>query len=323
MQALTMTGASVLITGISGFAGRHLAEHCRSCGDDVAGVSRGNVDVEGLPWQRADLTDLDATERVVASLRPDWVFHLAAEASVVRSWEDPRRIIQQNVVSTLNVLEAVRRHAPATRVLVACSGQEYGQPDWLPVTEDHPLRPQNPYAASKASADLLAGFYNDAHDIDVVRMRAFNHAGPGQSDRYLVSRVAHRLVDAELSSENGGRVEIAAGQPDVRRDFTDVRDVVRAYRMAIENAEPGAYNVCSGRAVTIAEILDGLATHSPLEIDGRPEPSRERDHEIVDVHGSYERLHQATGWRPEIALEHTLRDTLDWWRTKLAGGVLA
>jgi GDP-4-dehydro-6-deoxy-D-mannose reductase len=240
----------------------------------------------------------------------------------VRSWEDPRSIIQQNVVSTLNVLEAVRRHTPTTRVLIACSGQEYGPPRALPITEDHPLRPQNPYAASKASADLLAGFYSDAHDLDVLRMRAFNHAGPGQTNRYLVSRVAHRIVEGETSSENG-RVEIAAGHPDVRRDFTDVRDVVRAYRMALDVADPGAYNVCSNRAVTSAEILAGLATHSPLEVQQLADSSRERDHEIVEVRGSYDRLSAATGWQPEIALEQTLRDTLDWWRAELAGGVLA
>jgi GDP-4-dehydro-6-deoxy-D-mannose reductase len=256
------------------------------------------------------------------SVEPAWIFHLAAEASVVRSWEDPRLIIQQNVVSTLNVLEAVRRHTPTTRVLIACSGQEYGPPRSLPITEDHPLRPQNPYAASKASADVLAGFYCDAHDLDVVRMRAFNHAGPGQTNRYLVSRVAHRIVEAEISSGNG-RVEIAAGHPDVRRDFTDVRDVVRAYRMALDVADPGAYNVCSNRAVTSAEILSGLATHSPLEVEQLADSSRERDHEIIEVRGSHDRLTEATGWQPEIALEQTLRDTLDWWRAKLAGGVLA
>jgi GDP-4-dehydro-6-deoxy-D-mannose reductase len=270
-----------------------------------------------------DLTDLDATERLVRTVAPTWIFHLAAEASVVRSWEDPREIIQQNVVSTLNVLEAVRRHAPTTRVLIAGSGQEYGPPSWLPITEDHPLRPQNPYAASKASADLLAGFYCDAHDLDVVRMRAFNHAGPGQANRYLVSRVAHRIVEAETSPDGSERVEIAAGHPGVRRDFTDVRDVVRAYRMALDLAGAGAYNVCSGRAVTSSEIIAGLATHSRLEVEQLADSSRERDQEIVDVHGSYDRLHRASGWQPEIPLEQTLRDTLDWWRAQVAGGVLA
>jgi GDP-4-dehydro-6-deoxy-D-mannose reductase len=287
------------------------------------GASRNKPFFEGTGWRRADLTDFEATEHLVKSVEPALIFHLAAEASVVRSWEDPRRIIQQNVVSTLNVLEAVRRHVPATRVLIACSGQEYGPPCWLPITEDHPLRPQNPYAASKASADLLAGFYSDAHDLDVVRMRAFNHAGPGQTNRYLVSRVAHRIVEAEVSAEGNDLVEIAAGHPDVRRDFTDVRDVVRAYRMALDVADPGAYNVCSNRAVTSAEILAGLAIHSPLEVEQLADLSRERDHEIMDVHGSYDRLQQATGWQPEIPLEQTLRDTLDWWRSKLARGVLA
>jgi GDP-4-dehydro-6-deoxy-D-mannose reductase len=313
----------VLITGISGFAGGHLAEHCIGCGDDVVGASRTPSTADGIDWQRVDLLNFEATESLVGSLKPERIFHLAAEASVVRSWEDPVGIIQDNVVSTLNVLEAARRRAPETRVLVACSGQEYGPPHWLPVTEDHPLRPQNPYAASKASVDLLAGFYHDAHKLDVLRMRAFNHAGPGQTDNYLVSRAAHRLAEAEASDESNAWVDVVAGHPDVQRDFTDVRDVVRAYRMALERAEPGPFNVCSNQAVTIAEILAGLGSHSALEIKQLTDSNHSRDYEIVDVWGSYDRLSRATGWRPEIPLEQTLRDTLDWWRAKLAGSVLA
>src|SRR5207244_405924 len=156
---------------------------------------------------------------------------------------------QSNLFSTLNLLEAVRRYAPEARVLVAGSGEEYGRPEVLPVTEDNSLRPQNPYALSKVSADLAAGLYGDAYGMHVVRTRAFNHAGPGQSDIYVVSSLARQIAEAEASDDETGHVEVAMGNPNARRDFTDVRDVARAYWLALEHAKPGVYNVCSGRSV--------------------------------------------------------------------------
>jgi GDP-4-dehydro-6-deoxy-D-mannose reductase len=243
------------------------------------------------------------------------VFHLAAEASVARSWEDPAGAILSNLSGTLHLLEAVRRHAPRARVLVACSGEEYGVPQHLPVDEQHPLRPRNPYAVSKASADLAAGFYTESHGLHVVRARAFNHAGPGQSATYVVANFARQIAAAEAASAERS-FELQTGNLDVRRDFTDVRDVVRAYWMALEKAEPGVYNVCSGKSVGVGEILAMLAGETALEVKARVDPALLRENEVMEIVGSHDRLTEATGWRPEIPLDRTLRDALALWRQR-------
>jgi GDP-4-dehydro-6-deoxy-D-mannose reductase len=305
----------VLITGATGFAGGHLAERCRSEGAEVVGLSRTDGDV------RVDLTDAAAVRAVLADVRPDRIFHLAAHASVAKSWDEPEAALQNNIFSTLNLLEAARRECPGTRVLAAGSGEEYGPvpADRLPVTEEQPLRPQNPYATSKASADLLAGFYADAHRLRVIRTRAFNHAGPGQSDTYAVSSFARQIAEAE--AEGRDAVEVSTGNIDVRRDFTDVRDVVRAYWLALEGCEPGVYNVCAGRSAAIRDILAGLASHTQLDVRQRTDPGKVRKHEVMEIRGSHDLLTGCTGWEPEIPLADTLRDTLDWWRSRVSAGV--
>jgi GDP-4-dehydro-6-deoxy-D-mannose reductase len=311
----------VLITGAIGFAGRHLAERCAGEGTEVVGVGRREVPEAELSaglsdYIQADLLDLSQAERAVRSKVPERVFHLAAEASVARSWEDPAAAVLHNLSSTLNVLEAVRRHAPEARLLVACSGEEYGAPERLPVDEGHSLRPQNPYALSKASGDLAAGFYADAYGLHVVRARAFNHAGPGQSPVYVVANIARQIAAAEAVASGSGTIELLTGNLEVKRDFTDVRCVVRAYWLALEQAEPGIYNVCSGNSVTIGEIFAALGEHTRLEVKPRLDPSRLREHEVMEIVGSHDRLTDATGWQPEIPLETTLRDALDWWRQR-------
>ena len=297
----------VLITGASGFAGGHLAERCRAAGAEVIGIGR----------READLTDASATDRAIAAARPDRVFHLAALASVADSWQAPRETIEANLASTFNVLDALRREAPEARVLVAGSGEMYGPvgPEHLPITEEQPPRPQNPYAASKAAADVLAGFFADAHDLHVVRTRAFNHAGPGQDERYVVAAFARQIAEAE--AEGRAAIEVATGDLRPRRDFTDVRDVVRAYWLALERAQPGAYNVCRGESVPVADILSGLARLATVQVDQRTDPDRLRAVEVMEIRGSHERLTDATGWRPEIPLEQTLADTLAYWRERV------
>lgn len=313
----------ILITGVGGFAGSHLAALCAQRDEEIFGVGRGErPGIAGLAgYERVDLGDGAALRAVLARLRPDRVFHLAAEASVARSWEAPAEVVTANVRSTLNLLEAVRAEAPEARVLVACSGEEYGPPRRLPVDEDHPLSPRNPYAASKAMADVLAGSYADAHGLCVVRTRAFNHTGPGQSDTYVVSSFARQIAEAEAGG--GERALLDTGNLDVRRDFSDVRDVVRAYRLALEHGEPGVFNVCSGRATPVSDILTGLAAHSSLKVERRLDPSRLRENEVPEIAGSHQKLTEATGWQPEIALSDTLRDVLDWWRARVAAGVSA
>ena len=309
----------VLITGATGFAGRHLAELCAAEGASVVGVGRNPAGGEIEPYLQCDLTDAEQARLAVRESAPERIFHLAAEASVARSWSDPAGVIGRNVATTLSVLEAARAEAPGTRVLVAGSGEEYGEPDQLPVTEEHRLRPQNPYALSKAAADMAAGFYVDGYDMHVVHTRAFNHAGPGQSDAYVVSSFARQIAEAE--AEGRREMEIVTGNLEPRRDFTDVRDVVRAYWLALERAEPGAYNVCSGTSSVIGDILAALARESQLEVRQRTDPSLLREREVMEIRGSHDKLTAATGWQPQIPLARTLRDTLDWWRERVGAGV--
>ncbi len=313
----------ILITGVAGFAGTHLARLCAERGEKVAGLGRRpHTELPGVTlYEQVDLQDAGAVREVVARLKPERVVHLAAQASVARSWDTPGEVISSNVTTTLNLLEAVRHEAPDAVVLVACSSEEYGRPQALPVEETHPLSPRNPYAASKAMVDVLAGSYVEMHGLRVVRTRAFNHAGPGQSDTYVVARFARQVAEAEAARPADGRAEIVTGNVEVRRDFSDVRDVVRAYLAALEHGEAGVFNVCSGRATPVSDILSGLAAHSPLELECRVDPGLLRENEVMEIRGSHERLSEATGWRPQIDLTDTLRDTLDWWRERVGAEV--
>ena len=290
-----------LITGAGGFAGGHLAAACRDAGDEVVEVSRATG---------TDLRDAAAARDAISAAAPDVVYHLAARAHVGESWKDPQGFLADNLAMTLNVLDAVRADAPEAVVVAVSSGELYGPPESLPVTEEAPLRPQNPYAVSKASADLLAGFYADAHGLRVIRARPFNHAGPGQEPTYAIASFARQ------AAAGGDPVRIVTGSPDTRRDYTDVRDVVRAYRLLAERGDPGIYNVCSGRTASARELIELLASAAGAALDHVVDPSLVRAHEVMEVRGSAERLRAATGWEPEIALERTLADTVAWWRER-------
>jgi GDP-4-dehydro-6-deoxy-D-mannose reductase len=312
-----------LITGVSGFAAQHLSECCAAHGAEVIGLGRrelNNPSTILTGYVVADLVDRNATRLAIEETAPDLVFHLAAEASVADSWKDPAAAVISHISSTLNVLESLR-NVPDARVLIACSGEQYGVPEWLPVDERHALRPRNPYAAGKATADVAAGFYADTYGMHVIRARAFNHAGPGQGAQHAVSSFARQVALAELRNEAGQEVELLTGNLAVRRDFTDVRDVVRAYWIALECAEPGAYNVCSGRSVALGELLGGLLERTWLDFKPREDPTLLREHEVMEILGSHEKLTAATGWQPQISLERTLNDSLEWWRQRCSAGV--
>ena len=278
---------------------------CEAAGDQVVAVSRS---------AGVDLLDAVAVRSAIAAARPDVVYHLAAHAHVGESWRDPARTLRDNVAMTLNVLEACREEAPEATVVAVASGEVYGPPERLPVDETAPLRPQNPYAVSKASADLLAGFYADAHGVRVIRARAFNHAGPGQAPVYAIASFAQQFAAAVDAGENP--VRIVTGNPDTRRDYTDVRDVVRAYRLLAERAEPGVYNICSGRTASSRELVAMLAEAAGVAVEHVIDPAKLRPHEVMELRGSFEALHAATGWDPAIPLAQTLGDTLEWWRRR-------
>ena len=288
------------VTGGAGFAGTHLL-------DLLPGATAPSR-------EELDLLDGDAVRTAVRESAPDTVWHLAALASVGRSWEAPAETIAENVAMTVNLLEAVRTEAPEATVVLISSGEIYGPPDRLPVDEEAALRPQNPYAVSKAACDLLGGQYADAIGLHVVRLRPFNHAGPGQTDDYVVGTLTRQVAEAEAA----GREEalVRTGNPDSARDFSDVRDVARAY-VAAATLDSGVYNVASGRAVSVHELIELVRAAARIPVRHEVDPARVRAHDVPEVRGSAERLRAATGWRPEIPLEQTVADALEAWREEL------
>jgi GDP-4-dehydro-6-deoxy-D-mannose reductase len=300
---------AALVSGGCGFAGRHLVQLLSGRGFRVAAPSRAEL----------DFRDADAVRRLVAEETPTAVFHLAAFSSPSLALEQPGEALLGNLEMALNVLEAVRRESPEAVVVLVGSGQVYGRPRSLPLTEDAPMTPDNPYAVSKASSDLLGRQYAEAHGMSVVRMRPFNHAGPGQSDHYVLGSIARQVAEAEVTG--AGECVLRTGNPDVARDFTDVRDVVRAYVEAAAVGS-GAFNVCSGSAVSIAELVALAASSAKIPIRHEVDDSRLRAADTPILYGSHERLTAATGWTPEIPLEQTLRDARDLWRERLGAQAL-
>jgi GDP-4-dehydro-6-deoxy-D-mannose reductase len=305
-DAAASTAGAPLVTGAGGFAGCHLVE-LLSSGDGPPPSAPRSAEL--------DLCDAAAVRAFVADVQPSAVYHLAAFSSPALSWERPADALLPNVQMTLNLLEAVRHEAPHTRVVLIGSGQVYGEPADLPVTEDAPFDPGNPYAVSKVTCEQLGALYGDAFGMRVVRLRPFNHAGPGQSDEYVVSSLARQVAEAEAAG--AAEAILRTGDPASARDFTDVRDVVRAYRAAAA-LDGGAFNACSGRSTSVAELVEMVSTHARIPVRHEVDPARLRAHDARTMRGSHDRLTEATGWRPEIPLDQTVRDTLDWWRTRLS-----
>ena len=298
-----------LVTGSLGFAGTHLTAHLRACGDDVTGVDRDD----------ADLTDPAAADRVLRAHEPEVVYHLAGAADVARSWRDPVGTWEANASATLYLLEAARAHG-VRRVLVVSSADVYGTvtEDELPLDEDSPVRPTSPYAASKLAAEQVARQAWLGHGLETIRVRAFNHIGPGQSPSFVAPALAGAIARNEVS----GETEIPTGDLSPRRDFTDVRDVARAYRGLMVSGEPGdVYCVCSGEALAIRELADRLLamTDSPMELV--TDPSRHRPVDIPVLRGDSTKLRAATGWTPEHSIDDTLRDLLEESRTRVRADI--
>jgi GDP-4-dehydro-6-deoxy-D-mannose reductase len=298
-----------LVTGSSGFAGRHLVDHLMASGDDVAGLDRA----EGV-----DITDERAVNTAMDAARPEVVFHLAGFADVGASWKQPRATFEANAIGTMNVLDAARS-AGARRVVVVGSADVYGTVSEgdLPLTEQHPVKPTSPYAASKLAAEALAQQAWHGYGLETVIVRAFNHLGPGQGAQFVAPALAERVARNEVEGDDG--VEVGNLSP--RRDFTDVRDVVRAYRLLATSGAVGeVYHVCSGRDLAISELADKLLalTKRPMELVPNPELHRPVD--IPVLRGDPTKLRDATGWAPEISIDQTLADLLDEARERVAAG---
>jgi len=314
----------VLITGITGFVGSHLVDYLIAKEDvEIYGIHRWrsrteNIDhvVHKLHLVECDIRDSTSVKNVVDTIKPDRIFHLAAQSFVPTSWHAPAETISTNIIGNLNIFEAVRQSGTNPRLQIAGSSEEYGlvYDNELPINEDNPLRPLSPYAVSKVGQDLLGYQYYMSYQLDVVRTRAFNHTGPRRGHVFVSSNFAKQIADIEK-----GKIEpvIYTGNLDARRDFTDVRDMVKAYWLALEKCKGGeVYNICSGKDYSIKEILDILLSYTKVKIQIKQDPKRLRPSDVPVLRGDNTKFCRETGWKPEIPFEQTLLDILNFWRGK-------
>jgi GDP-4-dehydro-6-deoxy-D-mannose reductase len=309
-----------LITGIGGFVGRHLLRYLQIEGDDVSGLGRP-ADCADMPASvhvfMTDLSDRAAVERVVRETQPEAVYHLAAQSSPAESMAHPWATIGNNLLGQVNLFEALLSAGIRPRVLVIGSSDEYGRvaPDEVPTHENVPLRPTTPYAVSKVGQDVMGFQYFAQHGLPVVRVRPFNHTGPGQDARFVMPSFARQLAEIE----QGEREPILrVGNLDVARDFTDVRDMVCAYRLALVAGVPGdVYNLGRGRAVRLTEMVDELITLCRVPVQTRVDQTLLRPSDVPRQEADTRKFTSLTGWQPRIAWHTTLRDTLEYWREKV------
>ena len=305
--------STVLVTGAAGFAGSHLADLLVQSGADVVGWRRpgGSAPREGAGarWDDVDLLDAAQVQAAIERAQPSAVYHCAGAAHVGRAWESTAPTFATNVLGTHHVLQAIERSGLKARVLVVSSALVYAAADHA-MTEEHTLLPSNPYGLSKLAQEMLGLKANGA--IEVAIARPFNHFGPRQDPFFAASGFARRIADIEA-----GRwaPEISVGNLDARRDLTDVRDTVRAYQLILERGQPGRpYNVCSGRALPIRELLDMLIARARVPVEVKIDPSRYRPNDTPLLLGDPTRLHDELGWSAQIPIERTLDDLLEYWR---------
>lgn len=313
-----------LVTGIAGFAGSHLARYLLETTDiEIHGVihrheRRLQSLRNALHLHRGDLRNALWVSELVQEIQPDVTLHLAAWSDVGGSWHQPWTTYELNIQCQLHLLEALRRWTPACRTLVVTSNEVYGlvQPTDLPIDEGTPFRPNNPYGVSKIAQDMMALQYWHSHRLPTIRVRSFNHIGPDQADDFVASAFARQIAEIEI----GLRVpQVAVGNLDAARDFTDVRDVVQAYWLLLTHGQGGeVYNIGSGRAYTIRQLLDLLLAQSRVPVEVVVDPARLRPSDVPISYCDNQKLMAATGWRPQIDLEQSLGDLLNYWRANLA-----
>jgi GDP-D-mannose dehydratase len=304
-----MTARRLLLTGRTGFVGQ---------------VLRGLVErepaynlQERAPSGRMELRERESLLRGIEEIRPHYVIHLAAQSFVPRALENPRETLEINLMGTLNLLEALRQAKFSGRLLYVGSGDEYGliEAAKLPVREDHPLRPRNPYAVSKAAAEMLCYQWAQTEKLDIVMARPFNHIGPGQDERFAISAFAKQLAEIRLGRRPA---KIEVGNLEVSRDFSDVEDVARAYLLLLGKGKSGdVYNVCSGNEHGLKELLTRLIELADIDVDVVLDPARQRPAEQSRMVGDHRRLTEHTGWEPEVSIDRSLEGILAYWEHKL------
>ncbi len=310
------------ITGISGFAGSFLAELLLSRGYEVFGshISDEFSTIEHiknrLHLYKVNLLDKNETEKSIEHAKPDIVFHLAALTSPAQSFKEPEKIITNNITAQLNLLEAIRLSSISPRILIVSSAEVYGyvKENELPIHEKNELRPASPYAVSKIAQDYLGLQYHLSYGLDVIRARPFNHIGPRQSPSFVVASFAKQIAEIEKGKKDP---KIKVGNLEAKRDFTDVRDMVKAYLKLIEKGESGeVYNIGSGKSHKISEILSSLLSLSDVQIETEVDQSLFRPGDIPDIRASSHKI-ETLEWKPEIEISQTLKDTLDYWRNSV------
>jgi GDP-4-dehydro-6-deoxy-D-mannose reductase len=321
-----VSALKALVTGLNGFAGSHLAEYLLSAGMEVCGILRpGQRIIDSLRHAVAvydvELTQAPQVAKVMKEVSPDLIFHLAAQSAVTRSWEDPAGTLNNNIIGQLNVLQAVIAAEIDPKILILGSKEEYGMlyPEELPVKEENPLRPTNPYGVSKIAQDMMGYQYFRSHGLNCVRVRPFNHLGPRQREEFVVASFAKQVAEAEAGLKE---TIIRVGNIEVKRDLTDVRDIVKGYYLALLRGEPGeVYNIGSGRATPLRWVLDFFLNRSKGDISVEQDPSRLRPGEVMESVCDCSKLREKTGWQPEIPLEETLGDVLEYWREKVFSNI--
>ncbi len=314
------------ITGIAGFAGSHLCEYLLTNTQlNVSGLIHSRVEnishlQDQIELYQGDLFDLNSIGDILSAAHPDYIFHLAGEANVPFSFSSPWQTFQSNVLSQINLLEKVRELVPGARILIVGSAEEYGQvrPEDIPINESVPFRPDTPYGVSKVAQDMVGLQYHLQHNISIVRARAFNHIGARQTERFVASAFAKQIARIEAGLEPA---VLRVGNLTSHRDFTDVRDTVRAYALLIERGQPGeAYNVGSGISHGIDELLAILLSFVDIAIEVQIDHARLRPSDVPVSCCDYSKLHAVTGWQPSISFREGLLYTLNYWREKVKEG---
>ena len=311
-----------LITGIAGFAGGHLAQALLDRGDEVFGVARSQR--QGLrhlsreaPCVIADLRDAGVVDKLLSNIQPEAIYHLAGQAFVPTAWADPWATLENNILPQLNILQTMIRQKSKARLLIVASNEIYGHVnhDQLPVNEETPLRPDNPYGVSKVAQDMLGLQYHLSHQVDVLRVRAFNHIGPRQSPFFVAASFAKQIAEIEA-----GYIEptMQVGNLEAQRDFTDVRDVAQAYALLVDYGVAGeAYNVGTGKAYPVKYLLEVLLSYSQTPIKVEQDPARMRPSDVSIIYADNSKLRSQTGWQPIHKFEDSLWHVLEYWREEV------
>jgi len=312
----------VLITGITGFVGSHLAEYALNQNAEVYGSFRWRSRTENVEhiknevqFIECELKDPSSVDTLLERSNPDMIFHLAAQSYVPTSWQAPEDTLVNNIVGQVNLFESIRRRNLDPLIHIAGSSEEYGYtaPEDIPVNEKTALRPLSPYAVSKVSQDMLGYQYYQSYNMKIVRTRAFNHTGPRRGSVFVESNFAQQI--AEIESETR-QPTVFVGNLEAKRDYCDVRDIVKGYWLALQKGDPGeVYNLASGKAWAIQEVLDYLLSMSAVSIEVKQDPARMRPSDVPILCGDSSVFREKTGWAPQIPFEETLKDLLKYWRT--------